>query len=194
MIAGSTRDEMRSLILARLGDGLGPVTPQQYPQLISEFYGADAEAVLAEYPHSRYESPSIALATVLTDEGRTHGSCQQAVSNEAAAVLAPVYAYEFAEPTGGATAGFPHGARHGADIPYLLDSYVRDSPPRSDSSARLAETLIGHWTAFARTGDPGGGWRPSQPGRALSIAVAGFDEVDIAATHRCAFLLQVRTP
>ena len=96
MIAGSTRDEMRSLILARLGDGLGLVTPEQYPQLVGEFYGPDAEQVLAEYPHTRYESPSIALATVLTDDGRVHGTCQQVVSDEAAA--APVYAYEFAEP------------------------------------------------------------------------------------------------
>ncbi|TQM06457.1 carboxylesterase/lipase family protein [Pseudonocardia kunmingensis] len=193
MIAGSTRDEMRSLILARLGDGLGLVTPEQYPQLIGEFYGADAEAVLAEYPHRRYESPSIALATALTDDGRTHGSCRQVVSDEAVAARAPVYAYEFAEPTGEVTEGFPHGARHGADIPYFFDSYMRERPPPSEPQARLAETLIGHWTAFARTGDPGGGWRPSQPGRALSFAVAGFDQVDVAAAHRCAFWSQLRT-
>lgn len=194
MIAGSTRDEMRSLILARLGDGLGLVTPEQYPQVISEFYGPDAEAVLAEYPHDRYESPSIALATVLTDDGRTHGSCQQVVSDEAVAARVPAYTYEFAEPTGEATKGFPHGARHGADIPYFFDSYVRESTPKPEPQARLAETLIGHWTGFARTGDPGGGWRPSQPGRALSFAVAGSDEVDVAAAHRCAFWSQLRTP
>jgi para-nitrobenzyl esterase len=193
MIAGSTRDEMRALILARLGDGLGQVAPEQYPQVIGEFYGPDAESVLAEYPHTRYESPSIALATVLTDEGRTHGSCQQIVSDETVAARAPVYAYEFAEPTGEATEGFPHGARHGADIPYFFDSYVREPTPKSDSQARLAETLIERWTTFARTGDPGGGWRPSQPGRALSFAVAGSDEVDVAAAHRCAFWSRLRS-
>ncbi len=186
MIAGSTREEMRSLILARLGDGLGPVTPEQYPQLIGEFYGANAEAVLAEYPHTRYESPSIALATVLTDEGRTHGACQQVVSDEAAGERAPVYTYEFAEPTGEDAEGFPHGARHGADIPYFFDSYLRDPTPRSDPQARLADRLIGHWTAFARTGDPGGGWRP-RPGPTLSFATDGSGEVDVAATHRCEF-------
>jgi para-nitrobenzyl esterase len=191
MIAGSTRDEMRSLILARLGDGLGLVTPEQYPHLIEEFYGSAAEAVLVEYPHARYESPSIALAAVLTDDGRTHGSCRQVVSDEAVSTRAPVYAYEFAEPTGKVTEGFPHGAAHGADIPYFFDSYVREAPPRPDPQARLAETLIGHWTAFARTGDPGGGWRPSTPGHALAIGVAGSDQVNVAATHRCAFWSQV---
>ncbi|WP_142053322.1 hypothetical protein [Pseudonocardia kunmingensis] len=69
---------MRSLILARLGDGLGLVTPEQYAQLGSEFYGADAEAVPAEYPQSRYESPI----------------------DEAVSAHSPVCAYEFAEPTG----------------------------------------------------------------------------------------------
>lgn len=164
MIAGSTRDEMRSLILARLGDGLGPVTPEQYPQVVGEFYGSDADAVLAEYPHARYESPDVALATVLTDEGRVHGSCRQVVSDEAAGARAPVYAYEFAEPTGDTTDGFPHGARHGADIPYFFDSYVREPVPMTEAQHRLADTLIGHWTTFARTGDPGGDWTPSRPG------------------------------
>jgi para-nitrobenzyl esterase len=114
---------MRSLILARLGDGLGLVTPEQYPRLIGEFYGADADAVLAEYPHARYESPSIALAAVLTDDGRTHGSCRQVMSDQAVAARAPVYAYEFAEPTGKITEGFPHGA----DVPYFFDSYLREA-------------------------------------------------------------------
>lgn len=194
MITGSTRDEMRALVLARLGDGLGHVTPEQYPLVIGEFYGRNAASVLAEYPHTRYESPSIALATVLTDEGRTHGSCQQVVSDEAAAARAPVFGYEFAEPTGEVTDGFPHGARHGVDIPYFFDRYGRQPAPRTDAQARLAETLIGHWTTFARTGEPGGGWRPSQPGRALSFATAGTAEVDVAAAHRCAFWSRLPNP
>jgi para-nitrobenzyl esterase len=187
MIAGSTRDEMRSLILARLADGHELVTPQRYPQLIGEFYGADAEAVLAEYPHTRYASPSIALATVLTDEGRALGACRQLVFDEAASARAPVYAYEFAEPTGEITDGFPHGARHGADVPYFFDSYFREPTRKPAGQARLADTLIGYWTEFARTGDPGGGWLPYRSGHARSFAVDAIEPVDMAAAHRCAF-------
>lgn len=194
MIAGNPRDEMRSLILARVGDGLGLVTPEQYPQLLDEFYGPDADAVLAEYPLADYESPSDALATVLGDEGRTHGSCQQVLSDEAVSRRVPLYAFEFAEPTGKVTDGFPHGAAHGADVPYFFDSYVREAPPKPDSQARLAETLIGHWTAFARTGDPGGGWDLAPPGHALSITVAGFEQVDVAEAHRCKFWTQLHAP
>jgi para-nitrobenzyl esterase len=190
MIAGSTRDEMRSLILARLADGHGLVTPEQYPQLIGEFYGDDAGAVLAENPHTRYESPSIALATVLTDEGLALGSCRQLVSNEVASERAPVYAYEFAEPTGEVTEGFPHGARHGADVPYFFDSYFREPTPKPAGQMRLAETLVGYWTSFAHTGDPGDGWRSSRSGHARSIAVGGIGSTDMAATHRCAFWSQ----
>jgi para-nitrobenzyl esterase len=187
MIAGTNQDEMRSLILARLGDGLGLVTPEQYPQLIGEFYGTDADAVLAEYPLADYDSPSVALATVLTDEGRMLGSCQQVMFNEAMSARAPVYAYEFAEPTGEITEGFPHGALHGAEVPYFFDSYRRDSMPKPEPQARLAETMIGYWTTFARTGEPGGGWPAAQPGQAWSLAVAGVGPVDVAAAHRCAF-------
>jgi para-nitrobenzyl esterase len=61
------------------------------------------------------------------------------------------------------------------------------STPKPDDQARPAETLIGYWTSFARTGDPGGGWTAAQPGRAHSISVAGIGPVDVAATHRCAF-------
>lgn len=190
MIVGSTREEMRSAVLARLEDGLGLVSPQQYPQLISEFYRADAEAVLDQYPHARYESPSIALATVLTDEGRMLGACRQLVFDQAMSVRAPVYAYEFAEPTGEVTEGFPHGALHGADVPYFFDSYQRESRSKPADKARLADTLTGYWTAFARTGDPGDGWRPS-PDQARSLAVAEIGPVDIAITHRCAFWSQL---
>ena len=193
MITGTNRDEMRSLILARLGDGLGLVTPEQYPQLIGQFYGADADAVLAEYPLANHDSPSTALAAVLTDEGRMLGSCRQLVFNEAMSARASVYAYEFAEPTGEVTDGFPSGALHGAEVPYFFDSYRREPTPKPEEKARLAETMIGHWTAFARTGDPGGGWGPFQPGQARSFAVAGVGTVNIAATHRCAFWSQLRT-
>lgn len=190
MIAGGNRDEMRSMVLSRLGDGLGPVTPQQYPRLVTELYGDDAPAVLAEYPHARYESPSVALATVLTDEGRALGACRQLVSNEVLSARAPVYGYEFAEPTGKVTEGVPDGARHGAEVPYFFDSYVREPRPQPADRARLADTMIEHWTAFARTGDPGGGWRPYRSGQVRSIATAGIGPVDLAAAHRCTFWSQ----
>lgn len=164
MITGSTRDEMRSLILARLGDGLGPVTPEQYPQLVGDFYGPDAAAVLAEYPHTRYESPSIALATVLTDEGRTHGLASRWCPTRPQPHVRPCTPTSSPNPPGRPPRGSRTVARHGADMPYFFDSYVREQAPPSDSHARLAETLIGHRTAFARTATPAATGTPPSPG------------------------------
>jgi len=191
MITGTTRDEMRTVVVDRIRAGEGPVTAAEYPTLITEMYGPDAEAVLAEYPHSRYDSPGIALAAVLTDEGRAAGACRQLAFDDAVAARAPLYAYEFAEPTGEVVDGFPQGASHGADVPYFFDSYRREPTPKPEEQARLAATMIGHWTAFARTGEPGDGWPPYRPGQALSIEVGGSEQVDMAATHRCGFWSQL---
>jgi hypothetical protein len=49
-----------------------------------------------------------------------------------------VFAYEFAEPTGEVTEGFPDGARHGADVPYFFDSYFRESTPKIGSATAPA--------------------------------------------------------
>jgi para-nitrobenzyl esterase len=183
MIAGNTREEMRAVIVHRLQNGLGLVTKKEYPQLISETYGSDAPAVLAAYPLSNYQSPSIAYAAVLTDEGRAVGTCRQLAFDQAAAARTPVYAYEFAEPTGAVTDGFPHGALHGADVPYFFDSYFQNTP----RPGQLAATMIEYWTSFARSGGPGHGWHRYQPGQALSIAADSIHPVDLATTHHCDF-------
>jgi para-nitrobenzyl esterase len=163
------------------------VTEQQYPQVVSELFGADAAAVLAEYPTTRYPAPSIALATALSDEGRTVGACtQQQVVD---AVRGPIFAYEFAEPVDDVIGTVPMGAHHGADVPYFFDSAFPGAPPASRTAEEdgLASRLIGYWTAFAATGDPGPDWPAAGGTTVLQIDAEGSRLIDLAAQHRCDF-------
>lgn len=187
LIQGGTREEMRAFV-AEAYDGIGkPVTAEQYPRIVGELFGKDAAKVLAEYPHTDFETPSIALATALTDEGGLVGACSQLPYDATASRRAPVYVYEFAEPTDDVVGGLPLLASHGTDIPYFFDSYLGPTDPLTGPRQRLAKTLIGHWTAFARTGRPAAGWHPYRDGVALSFATSGIGEVDVRSEHRCEF-------
>jgi len=183
LIHGGTRDEMRAHV-AQAYDFRGePVTAAQYPEIVARLFGPyAAERILAVYPATDYVSPSVALATLLTDYGGVTGTCTQLPAIDAAVRRAPVYAYEVAEPSQ-PVGGFPIGAAHGTDLRFFLDTADRSTPPE----AAFAERLIGHWTSFARTGDPG--WPAYRRGtaEALSLAVARTGPVDLARTHRCDF-------
>lgn len=187
LVHGGTRDEMRALIIEKY-DGIGrPLTAAEYPAVVRELYGRDATAVLAEYPLAHFDSPSLALATLLTDEGRFQGACQQFPYNDAAARRGPVFAYEYAEPNGQHSGNFPHGAPHGADVRVMFDSYLRPSPPLPAPQQRVAETMIRYWTTFARTGNPGPDWPTYRHGHGLSISAHQLAPANLAHTHHCGF-------
>lgn len=189
LIHGGTREEMRAHV-AQQYDGAGkPITAAQYPTVVEKTFGDDAGKVLAEYPHTDFDSPSIALATALSDEGGLVGACSQLPYDAAANRRAPVYAYEFAEPTDDVEGDMPLLSSHGADIPYFFDSYLPGppKPPFSEARQALADDLIGQWTTFARTGRPGGGWTRYRDGVARSFHSERTGTVDVAAEHRCGF-------
>jgi para-nitrobenzyl esterase len=93
IIHGGTKDEMRSFVGSKYDDSGHPVTAAEYPAIVRNLYGArDAGKVVAEYPLRNYPTPSLALAQLLTDEGRMLGACSQLRANDQMARRAPVYA------------------------------------------------------------------------------------------------------
>ncbi|WP_030157412.1 carboxylesterase/lipase family protein [Glycomyces sp. NRRL B-16210] len=190
LVHGGTSDEMRSFVF-RDFDGAGaPVTAEGYAGAVADLFGGKAsEAIVDRYPAEDFESPSIALATLLTDYGGMIGICSQLPALDAARRGAPVYAYEFAEPSPQVIGDFPMGARHSVDLDYLFEfdnGYNEPVPPTGDQKV-LADTMIDHWTAFAATGDPGGDWSPYRHGEGLSLAVGAVEMVDVAEGHHCGF-------
>jgi len=70
LIHGATKDEAR-LAVAKTYEWPGrPVTAAQYPGIIEDLFGRnDTRRILAKYPLSGHPTPSLALATLLTDYG-----------------------------------------------------------------------------------------------------------------------------
>ncbi|WP_285488478.1 carboxylesterase/lipase family protein [Amycolatopsis taiwanensis] len=174
VIQGTTRDELRSFVADEYDKRGNPLTAEQYPQVVGQVFGADAPAVLAEYPLDRYPSPGIALATLLTDWGAKVGSCAALRTDEVAGQTTDVYGYEFAQDDGHRTDGFDLGAEHSGELPYLF------GPANA-----LSDNLIKFWVTFAKTGNPG--WPRYSGGKVLSLGLDRIGEVDFAANHHCAF-------
>jgi para-nitrobenzyl esterase len=206
LMIGANRDDIRPFVGFEWDAGGTPLTVERYESLVAEAFGADAPAVLSRYPADAYPSPVLALSTVLSDWGGYLGSCPVLWGAEAAARHSRVFAYEFAEDSGEVYGGFPLGAYHGWDLPFLWDVSIPGSQyPELDAGQReLSERMIGWWTAFARHGDPnraagsgssggsaGPEWPRFRPGSdtVLSLAAGpgGVAPVDFAAAHRCDF-------
>jgi para-nitrobenzyl esterase len=191
LIQGSTRDEMRQTVASLFDQRGTPLSAADYPDVLAQLFGTQAQAILAHYPAGAYPSPGLALAAVLTDWGHAAGACPVLTADDAASRRAPVYAYEFAQDAGQHVGAFPLGATHGSDLPYLFGGTYTWAPPPAPDPA-LSATIMRYWTQFARTGNPNtpgaAGWPRYHPtGPVLSFAAAGITPVDFAAEHQCAF-------
>ena len=77
----------------------------------------------------------------------------------------PVYAYQFAHalPDDEAGSHDMKGAFHSSELWYMFKSLDRGDRPFTQADWALAEHVVGCWTNFAKTGDPGLGWKPYTP-------------------------------
>ncbi len=188
LLIGGTAHEMRGFVSLQ-----SSLTAEEYRAMMVQTFGDRADAVLAKYPVTT--SPALALATALSDWGGFIGACPVLRTAQAAAARQPVYAYEFAEDNGRVTPdGFPLGAYHSQDLPYLWTVNMPQNPypPLTVEQQRLSATMIGYWTAFARTGNPNGSNRPDWPafnrsGTVLGLSTTGIAPAPYAASHNCTF-------
>lgn len=190
VIAGGTRDEMRSFVGGvALQD---PITEERYRELLRNSFGDSADEVAARYPLERYRSPAMAWAAITTD---VSWACDTLTGNQLMARHVPVYAYEFADRTapnvnGIEVPGLPMGAAHASDLPYLFDLGGQDflTPKQHE----LAATMVDYWTTFAHTDDPNGAGSPAWPrfhhnGPVQQFAPDAVRPTDYRARHHCAF-------
>ncbi|MFI6292147.1 carboxylesterase/lipase family protein [Nonomuraea sp. NPDC050790] len=188
VLSGGTKDEGNGFVAGAERAGLR-VTAENYPQLMKGAFGAHAGAATKKYPLSAYRSPALAWATVAGDRA---WACPTLWADRAMAEHTRVYAYEFADEKapnlGGVPAGFPPGAQHAGELPYLFD--LGGQPwDLTAEQWRLADRMVAAWTSFARTGRPGG-WPAFSGSRAVSLKPAGqggIGPVDLDRTHRCGF-------
>lgn len=186
VLYGGNHDEETGQLAGLELAGRPPLTAEAYPAALAESFGPNAEAVLARYPLTGFNSPSEALGAALTDRNWALSTDD---TRRLLARHVPVYAYEFAERNtpwfpGFPQASFPAGASHMLELPYLFGVGYLTPAPQED----LRNTMIDRWTRFARTGDAG--WPRFRDNRyVLSLAASpdGIHRTDYDTDHNLAF-------
>ena len=198
IVNGTNRDEWRLFVaLSELAGN--PVTASNYQSMISSTLGvpaAVAAVIAAKYPLTAFPSPSVALGAVGTD---AIFACPALTIDQSVSRFVPTFAYEFNDENAPELflppVSFPYGAAHASEIQYLMDLPTAAFPSGlSAQQQRLAATMKGYWTSFAKRGFPSSLGTPFWPlfnnltQRMQSLTPpAPQTEADFANTHNCAF-------
>ena len=194
VIIGTNHDEYRLFVAGAqfLGE---KVTAANYQSMIGSTLDvpvATAATIAAQYPLSRYPSPPVALGAVGTD---AIFACHALTAEKSLSRYVPVYAYEFNDENAPELflppVGFPYGAAHASELPYLFgQAAVSRSSPFTQAQQQLAAVMKQYWTNLAKTGVPAPGWpRFSGAGQQMLSLVPPQPqpETDFSAEHHCAF-------
>jgi para-nitrobenzyl esterase len=194
VVIGTNHDEYR--LFVAVYQFLGQrVTAANYQSMIASTLGVSAAIagkIAAQYPLSRYPSPPVALGAVGTD---AIFACHALTADESLARYVPTYAYEFNDENAPElflpAVGFPYGAAHASELPYLFSQTTISRPiGLSAAQQQLAAAMKQDWTNLAKTGVPAAGWpkftSASQQMLSLVPPIPQV-ETDFAAQHHCAF-------
>jgi para-nitrobenzyl esterase len=194
VVIGTNHDEYR--LFVAVFQFLGQrVTAANYQSMIASTLGVSAAIagkIAAQYPLSRYPSPPVALGAVGTD---AIFACHALTADESLARYVPTYAYEFNDENAPELflppVGFPYGAAHASELPYLFSQTTISRPiGLSAAQQQLAAAMKQDWTNMAKAGTPAAGW-PKFTGASqqmLSLVPPTPQvETDFAAQHHCAF-------
>jgi para-nitrobenzyl esterase len=163
VLIGTNRDEFTLFAALQYLRKAADYTPAQYPDLLKDTFGPNADAVAAHYPLGGYASVPLAYSAAVTDGAF---ACVADHIADALAGKDPVYAYEFNDPDAPAPDGlrqvpFPVGASHSLELRYLFD--IGDPPPFSAAQRALADQMIDYWARFVTAGSPQAQGQPEWP-------------------------------
>jgi para-nitrobenzyl esterase len=192
MLIGTTADEFTLFVaLTYLRDH----QLQPYPTMLEDTFGADASAVAARYPLSKYDG-SVGLAYAATVTDGVFG-CPVDTMALGLAHRSPVYAYEFNDrrapaPDPMRQVPFAVGAGHALELRYLFD--MGGAPPLNAAQKVLSDQMIDYWSSFVATGVPDvpgqPEWPQLDPERPQRLSLQTGESIvisDFAARHQCAF-------
>jgi para-nitrobenzyl esterase len=200
VLIGGNRDEFTLFVGIQYLRGTR-YTAEQYPQLLSDTFGANAAAVAQHYPLDAYHGDTALAYSASVTDG-VFACPSERVADSLAAAAQPVYSYEFNDPNPPApdpfhTLPFPVGAAHSLELRYLFD--IGNAPPLNPVQQALADQMIDYWTRFVTSGSPQAPGQPDWPmfdaatGKMLSLQPDGSRVVTtFAQEHQCAFWASVK--
>jgi para-nitrobenzyl esterase len=198
VLMGSNRDEF-TLFVALQYLRVKGYTAADYPNLLKDTFGPNADAVEAHYPLNSYASVPLAYSAAVTDGVF---ACEAGRMADVLSETEPVYAYEFNDrdapaPDAMRQLPFPVGASHSLELRYLFD--IGNAPPLNPAQQALADQMIDYWTRFVTSGSPQAPGQPDWPmfdaatGKMLSLQPDGSRVVTtFAQEHQCAFWASVK--
>lgn len=195
LLAGNNRDEGRWFVAMGQAGDVNLDDPGAYDRALRALYGESASRIATVYPLARHGHVGVALGAVQTD---SLFACPGLGILSAVAGQGRVFAYEFQDDTAQGympEAGFPLGAAHSFELPYLFEGFrgASGQARRLDAAqARLSRQMVKAWTRFAKSGQP----MPVAQWPAFTAAhplIMGLGRAglrlsdDYAARHQCAF-------
>ncbi|PEG37101.1 carboxylesterase [Mycolicibacterium agri] len=197
VLIGTNRDEFTlfvALQYLRLGVSY---TPEHYPELLRDTFGANAAAVEQRYPLSDFGGSTASAYSAAVTDGVF--SCVAERMSDDLARVGPVYAYEFNDrdapaPEAMRNLPFPVGASHSLELRFLFE--VGGADPLDREQQALSDQMIDYWSQFIVKGSPQAAGNPDWPalgtdvdaqpwmslGPGGSRIVRTFDD-----THNCKF-------
>ena len=177
-----------------------PATATDYQAALQRDYGAQADAIAAQYPAGKFPTPGFALTAVETDSAPTPfiSICSDVASWRLTRATGgyPIYAYEFNDPNAYAFTGVK-GPVHTAELPYLFANWNNVAPPAGKglaaASQTLSTTMLGYWRNFVTNGNPNGPGLPDWPAYKLDTDVLQLAPnaiqtgTDVGTEHKCPF-------
>lgn len=195
VLAGTVRNEGTLFTNAYFDRAGAPLTDNRFRTMLAQSTSADAATAGGIYRVVE-RSPGRAWSDVITDRAY---ACSGLVTYREVAEEAPLWAYEFADPSAPSPfAALPpdlaDGPAHGAELPYLFD-LVPGQPRLTPDQQALSARMIAAWARFVTSGNPNGPGAPEWPqwagtGEILTLAgaePAAVPAADFAAAHHCAF-------
>ncbi|MGC1523929.1 MAG: carboxylesterase family protein [Steroidobacteraceae bacterium] len=187
LLAGSNDPELSA---AEFFKGETP-TLDAYRYQVQEWYGSEADAVLAQYPATDDASARHAAEALLSDRFIGQGTWKW-VDEVARAAPSSTYYYRYQKPRpatrdGKTPAG--DGAVHSGEIEYALGNLAGNNVYTwTPDDEQVSQTMQGFFANFIKTGNPNGAglptWPPYASGQVMVIDVHSRAEHDGARDRR----------